>query len=157
MDPQVQTLTQYTGTDKLGAPTTIVAPDMETACVVYKQQKSEDPVIMQTAKTGIACVLPNVMVAFTTKIASATAGETDAAAIAAGCTCAPPAYTLFAGDKQVFTANAGEGWVFNTWKTEGGELEGVAANTAELTKALALLTLPISPTPLTIQAVFKKV
>lgn len=144
MSVSAQTLNQYIGTDKVGNPTTIVAADMTTACQVYFDQESADPVTMQCTKQNIKCVLPDVFVSFTTEVFDTTG------AAAASCTATPNAYTLLAGTKQIFTATAGEGWAFEKWQIDGVDVEG-----DEGTKAVALLTIPVSSSPIKIRAVFK--
>ena len=139
-----QTLNQYIGTDKVGNPTTIVAADMTTACQVYYEQESADPVTMQCTKQNIKCVLPDIFVSFTTEVYDATGAAT------ASCTATPNAYTLLAGTKQIFTATAGEGWAFEKWQIDGVDVDG-----EEGTKDVALLTIPASPAPIKIRACFK--
>lgn len=144
MSVTAQTLNQYIGTDKVGNPTTIVAIDMTTACQVYHDQESSDPVTMQCTKQNIKCVLPDVFVSFTTEVYDTTGAS------ATSCTATPNAYTLLAGTKQIFTATAGEGWAFEKWQMDGVDVEG-----EEGTKAVALLTIPVSSSPIKIRAVFK--
>lgn len=146
MAEQAQTLNQYTGSDAQGNQTTIVAEDMTTACRVYNEQESADPQIMQCTKTGIKCVLPTQYVTFTTVVKNA-AGDTTPAI--AGCKATPVNYTLAAGSKQIFTASAAEGWEFSKWLIDRVDVEG-----EEGTKAVALLTIPASPTQVEITAVF---
>lgn len=146
MAEQAQTLNQYTGSDAQGNQTVIVAENMTTACEVYHEQESSDPMIMQLSKTGIRCVLPTQFVTFTTVVKNAQ-GE-DAPAIA-GCKATPVNYTLVAGTKQIFTATASEGWTFSKWMMNGVDVEG-----EEGTKAVALLEIPASPTQVEIRAVF---
>lgn len=143
MSVSAQTLNQYIGTDKLGNQTTIVASDMTTACQVYYDQESDDPVTMQCVKQNIKCVLPEILVSFTTEVFDTTG------AAAASCTATPGAYTLLAGSKQIFTATAGEGWVFEKWQIDGVDVIG-----DEGTKAVALLTIPSSTSPVKIKACF---
>lgn len=138
-----QTLNQYIGTDKLGNSTTIVAADMTTACKVYSEQEASDPVTMQLTKQNIKCVLPDLFVSFTTEVYDTTGAS------AASCTATPNAYTLLAGSKQIFTATAGEGWVFSKWVINGEDVTG-----EEGTKPVAMLTIPSSASPITIRAVF---
>lgn len=138
-----QTLNQYIGTDKVGNSTTIVAADMTTACQVYYEQEEADPVTMQLTKQNIKCVLPPVFVSFTTEVFDTTG---TASAV---CKATPEAYTLPAGTQQVFTASAGEGWVFSKWLINGEEVAG-----DEGTKPVALLTIPASEAPIVIRAVF---
>lgn len=138
-----QTLNQYIGTDKLGNSTTIVAADMTTACEVYYEQEAADPVTMQLTKQNIKCVLPDVFVSFVTEVYDTTG------AAATSCSATPGAYTLPAGSKQIFTAIAGEGWVFSKWQIDGEDIEG-----EEGTKPVAMLTIPTKSSPITIRAVF---
>lgn len=144
MNVSAQTLNQYIGTDKLGNQTTIVAADMTTACQVYYEQETDDPVTMQCTKQNIKCVLPEIFVSFTTEVFDATGAS------AASCTATPGAYTLLAGTKQIFTATAGEGWAFEKWQIDGEDVEG-----EEGTKEVALLTIPSSAAPVKIRACFK--
>lgn len=140
-----QTLNQYVGTNKVGAPVTIVAADMTSACQVYAAQESEDPVTMQCTKQNIKCVLPDIYVSFTTEVY-----DTTGVAVTAGCKATPGAYTLLAGSTQLFTAIPVEGWAFDHWEIDGTEVTG-----DEATKETAMLTIPASPAPIKIRAVFK--
>ena len=146
MSATPQTLNQYIGTDAVGNQTTIVAEDMTTACEVYAEQESKDPVLMQCTKQNIKCVLPTQYVTFNTVVKDS-AGEDTAAT--AGCTATPLTYTLAAGTEQIFTATAAEGWSFTKWQINGTDVTG-----EEGTKAVAMLTIPASPTPVEIRAVF---
>lgn len=144
MPQQAQSLNQYIGTDSLGVATTIVAPDMTTACKVYFEDGNEDPVTMQCTKQGIKCVLPEQFVTFTTVVTDPTGAST------AACSATPKAYTLLAGSTQIFTATAGEGWDFVKWTIDGVDVEG-----DEGTKPVALLTIPASPSPVVFEAHFQ--
>lgn len=140
MSQQAQTLNQYSGTDAQGNSVTIVAPDMETACNVYNTQESADPMIMQCTKRGVKCVLPDTYVTFRAEVYDTTGAS------AATCSVTPGTYTVKAGTQQIFTATAGEGWVFSKWRINGEEAEG---------GAVAMLTIPASDTGIvTVQAVF---
>lgn len=142
---EYQTLNQYTGTDALGAATTIVAPDMKTACAVYEEQEQEDATTMQCTKTNIRCVLPEMFVSFETVVYDPS-GLADKS-----CTATPARYTLKAGTKQVFTATPGEGWEFVKWS-----IDDVPVDTEEGTKAVAMLEIPTSTAPVIIKAEFKQ-
>ncbi len=141
-----QTLNQYIGTDAQGNATTIVAPSMTEACQVYYDQETDDPVVMQCTKQNIKCVLPEILVSFSTEVWDTT-GSSDTS-----CSATPRAYTLTAGTQQVFTAIAGEGWEFEKWQIDGVDVDG-----EEGTKATALLTIPSSTAPVVFRAVFKAV
>lgn len=141
-----QTLNQYEGTDAQGNGIIIVAADMTTACQVYAEQESADPVIMQCKKQNIKCVLPDIFVSFTTEVWDATGVAKTT------CAATPMAYTLLAGDKQVFTATAKDGWEFEKWQIDGVDVEG-----EEGTKAVALLTIPSKTSPVVFRACFKAV
>lgn len=138
-----QTLNQYIGTDKVGNQVTIVAADMTTACQVYYNQETTDPLTMQCTKQNIKCVLPTINVSFTTEVYDTTGTAKNS------CTAIPEAYVLPAGSTQVFTATAGEGWEFTKWQIDGEDVSG-----DEGTKPVALLTIPDSVTSVTIRAVF---
>ena len=75
-----------------------------------------------------------------------------AADMTTACSATPMAYTLLAGDKQVFTATAGDGWEFEKWQIDGEDVEG-----EEGTKAVALLTIPSKTSPVVFRACFKAV
>lgn len=139
----VQTLNQYTGTDKVGTATVIVAENMETACQVYNKQQSADPVIMQCTKQNISCVLPTSFTSFTGEAYDSTG------AAAKVCKVTPAAYTVEAGTEVIFTADAGEGWKFSKWLIDGEDVEG-----DEGTKEVARLTIPVSASPIVVRAVF---
>lgn len=139
-----QSLNQYNGTDAQGVTTSIVAPDMTTACTVYKDQEKSDPVIMQCTKQNIKCVLPDILVTFKTEVFDNTGASLTT------CKATPEAYTLVAGEQQIFTAIAGDGWEFVEWQIDGVKVTG-----DEGTKPVALLTIPASTAPVTFKAVFK--
>lgn len=141
-----QTLNQYVGTDAQGNATTIVAPSMTEACQVYYDQETDDPVVMQCTKQNIKCVLPEILVSFSTEVWDATGSS------ATSCSATPRAYTLTAGTQQVFTAIPGEGWEFEKWQIDGVDVDG-----EEGAKATALLTIPSSAAPVVFRAVFKAV
>ena len=141
-----QTLNQYVGTDSVGNQTTIVAEDMTTACTVYHDQEDADPIIMQCTKQNIKCVLPTTYTTFNAVVRDNAGGNTAATA---GCVATPVNYTLEAGTQQVFTATPADGWEFTKWQIGGVDVEG-----EEGTKAVALLTIPASPTVIEITAVF---
>lgn len=138
-----ETLNQYTGTDAQGNQTTIVAPDMETACNVYKTQETTDPNIMQCTKRNIKCVLPDQYVTFK-------AEAYDPTGVAASvCSVAPAMFTVTAGTKQIFTATAGEGWSFKEWQVDGQKVD-------DATGPVSLLTIPANSTgQVSIKAVFE--
>lgn len=138
-----KTLNQYVGTNSVGLQTTIVAADMTTACEVYYNQETSDPVTMQCTKQNIKCILPAVNVSFTTEVYDTTGTAKTS------CTATPEAYVLAAGTQQLFTAKAGEGWSFTKWQIDGEDVAG-----DEGTKAVALLTIPESTSPVVIRAVF---
>lgn len=140
---EVQTLNQYIGTDSTGVGTTIVAPDMTTACSVYNEQMTDDPITMQCTKTGVRCVLPDMLATFRTSVYDVTG------VAATVCKATPEQYTLVAGTQQVFTAIEAEGWEFQSWKIDGVEVADAGK--------VALLTIPSSESIVEIQAVFKAV
>lgn len=146
MPVTAKTLNQYIGTDSVGNQTTIVAEDMTTACEVYHEQEDADPIIMQCTKQNIKCVLPTTYTTFNTVVKDNT-GENTAAT--AGCVATPVNYTLEAGTQQIFTATPADGWEFTKWQIDGTDVEG-----EEGTRAVALLTIPASPTVIEITAVF---
>lgn len=140
-----RTLNQYVGTDPQGNQVTIVADTMEVACNVYKGQQSADPVTMQCTKKNIMCVLPENIVTFTAEAFSATGPAT-------GCSVTPGTYTMVAGSKLVFTAQAGEGFTFSKWLINGVEV--VDDEGSVVTDPVALLTIPSGNNTCTIKAVF---
>lgn len=140
-----RTLNQYTGSDPQGNSITIVAPDMETACKVYKLQLQADPTQMMLSKTGVRCVLPENIVTFNAEAYCATA-------IPTGCFVTPGQYTIEAGSKLVFTAVEGEGFQFAKWLING--VEATDETGAIITDKVALLTIPSGSNVCEIKAVF---
>lgn len=147
MPVATQTLNQYIGTDAQGVGITIVAPDMTTACQVYQAQENDDPNIMQCTKRNIACVLPEIFVSFTAEAYDPTGTASNT------CYVTPGAYTLKAGDKQIFTAKAGEGWEFEKWMIGDVDVEDEEGNL--VTDSVAMLTIPSSNVPIVIKGCFK--
>lgn len=140
-----RTLNQYVGTDPQGNQTTIVATDMQTACIVYKGQQEADPVTMQRVKQNIMCVLPENIVTFTAEAYCATVTPT-------GCDVKPGTFTIEAGSKLVFTASAGEGFEFTKWLINGVEVTDEGGTL--VTEPVALLTIPSGNNTCSIKAVF---
>lgn len=138
-----ETLNQYSGTDAQGNAVIIVAPDMETACNVYKTQESSDPNIMQCTKRNIKCVLPDQIVTFK-------AEAYDPTGVAASvCSVAPATFTVTAGTKQIFTAKEAEGWSFKEWQINGVKVD-------DATNPVSVLTIPADSTgQVSIRAVFQ--
>jgi hypothetical protein len=142
---QPRTLNQYNGSDAQSNIITIVAPDMETACRVYRDQQEMDPVQMQRVKQNIMCVLPENIVTFTAVAYCATGTPT-------GCSVTPEQYTIIAGSKLVFTAKEGEGFQFSKWLINGVEVTDESG--AVITDKVALLTIPSGNNTCEIKAVF---
>lgn len=123
-------LNQYTGYDANNNATVVVAEDMETAVHVYKTDKEEDPVQMQTTKKQIRCVLPDTYTTFRAVAFDATGG-----AVTAGCRASPATGTVVGGTKQYFEAIKADGWKFVKWEIDGVEVE-------DGTEAIMQLTIP---------------
>ena len=130
MNQTPQYLNQYTGFDANNIATVVVAQDMETDVQVYKQQKEEDPVQMQTTKKQIYCVLPDTNTQFTASVFDPTGG-----AATAGCKAYPTSGTVIGGTPQFFQAVAAEGWEFVKWQIDGVDVE-------DATEAIMQLTIP---------------
>lgn len=146
MNQTPQYLNQYTGYDTNGVSTVVVAQDMETAVQVYKQQREEDPVQMQTTKKNIFCVLPDTNTQFTTSVYDTTGG-----AVTAGCKAYPTSGTVVGGTKQFFQAVSAEGWEFVKWQIDGVDVE-------EATEAIMQLTIPTKASgTCAVRAVFQEV
>ncbi len=128
MNQTPEYLNQYTGYDANGNSTVVVAPDMETAVQVYKVQREEDPVQVQTTKKQIFCVLPDTTTRFTTTVFDTTGG-----AVTAGCKAYPTAGAVFGGTKQYFQAVPAEGWNFVKWQIDGVDVEDATEATMQLT------------------------
>lgn len=130
MNQTPQYLNQYTGYDANNIATVVVAQDMETAVQVYKEQKEEDPVQMQTTKKQIYCVLPDTSTRFSTSVYDATGGATTA-----GCKAYPTNGVVLGGTKQFFQAVPAEGWEFVKWQIDGEDV-------ADASEAIMQLTIP---------------
>jgi hypothetical protein len=114
---------------------------METAARVLNSSKASDPLLLQNVEVGIQVEMPTLQVRFNAVIS-------DSAAILAGCKVAPESYVLPAGTEQVFSCFVVDGWEFTKWQIDGTD---VAGDMGEL--PVALLTIPNSPTIVTITAV----
>lgn len=141
-------LSQYSGTDAVGNQMVIVAEDMVTAATVYKAQQDADPVILQLTKKKVMCALPDIFVTFT-----AEAYDSTTAQVVTTCKVTPKTFTVLAGSKQIFTAEAADGYEFVKW-----QIDGVDAKNDEdevITDAVAVLTIPKASRTCTIRAVFQ--
>lgn len=142
------TLNQYAGMSRAGMQDMVVAPDMETAAAVYRQQNMQDPTVLQCVKEGILVSMPESWVTFKTKPVALDPVQNP---IVQGlCTATPGQYTVKAGSRHIFTATGATGWVFKHWT-----INGVIVDTDEGTEEVAMLQIPPSPTVVEINAVFE--
>lgn len=146
MNTDIKTLNRYACFDATGNKTEVVAEDMATAVTVYKTTSDPtiDPWQVQTAATGIKCVLPDVYTTFNTVVYDPTGG-----AKVAGCVAMPSTGSVVGTTKQYFEAKAVDGWKFKEW-----QIDGVAVEDSE---AIMQLEVPVTSTgTCTIRAVFEE-
>jgi hypothetical protein len=120
MNTDVKTLNRYACFDSVGAKVEVVAEDMATAVTVYRTstEPNKDPQQVQTAATGIRCVLPDVYTTFNTSVYDTTGG-----AAVAGCMAMPTQGSVVGTTKQYFEAKAVDGWRFKEWQIDGVAVE----------------------------------
>lgn len=113
----VVTLNQYKGTFSGGSQETVVAESMIKAATLLTDEVADtEPSFIQKTLEGIKVDQPRMLLQFETAVSPAEAGT-------AGCTAAPPSFTVLEGAEVIFSASAVEGWRFVSWQKNGVTIE----------------------------------
>lgn len=142
-----QYLNIYSGTDATGNSSTVVAEDMTTAAKVYQQTHEADPIILQRTKANVLTVLPDIYITFRAQAFDQTTNQ-----VTSKNRVTPKTYTVLAGTKVLFTAEADEGYEFVKWVINGEDVVG-----DEATSTVAYLTIPDTTNDCIVRGVFKLV
>lgn len=112
----VVTLNQYKGTFNGGSQETVVAESMiKAATLLTDESAGTEPSFLQKTLEGIKVDQPRMLLQFETAVSPVEA-ET------AGCTAAPPSFTVLEGAEVIFSAAAVEGWAFVGWQKNGVDI-----------------------------------
>lgn len=113
----VVTLNQYKGTFSGGSQETVVAESMiKAATLLTDEVAGTEPSFLQKTLEGIKVDQPRMLLQFETAVSPAEAGT-------AGCTAAPPSFTVLEGTEVIFSASAVDGWHFVSWQKNGITIE----------------------------------
>lgn len=113
----VVTLNQYKGTFNGGSQETVVAESMiKAATLLTDESTGTEPSFLQKTLEGIKVDQPRMLLQFETAVSPA---EADTA----GCTAAPPSFTVLEGAEVIFSAKAVDGWRFVSWQKNGVTIE----------------------------------
>ena len=122
----VVTLNQYKGNFAGGASETVVAESMIKAATLLTDEVSGvEPSFLQKTLEGIKVDQPRLNLQFATAVS-------PAEAVTAGCTAAPPSYTVLEGDDVIFSAVAVDGWNFIKWQKQGEDIVGATTPVVKL-------------------------
>lgn len=112
----VVTLNQYKGTFNGGSQETVVAESMiKAATLLTDESAGTEPSFLQKTLEGIKVDQPRMLLQFETAVSPVEA-ET------AGCTAAPPSFTVLEGAEVIFSAATIEGWAFVGWQKNGVDI-----------------------------------
>lgn len=112
----VVTLNQYKGTFNGGLQETVVAESMiKAATLLTDESAGTEPSFLQKTLEGIKVDQPRMLLQFETAVSPVEA-ET------AGCTAAPPSFTVLEGTEVIFSAATVEGWAFVGWQKNGVDI-----------------------------------
>lgn len=118
------TLNQYKGKFEAGGEQFVVAESMIKAATLLTDTVNDvEPSFIQKTLEGILVDQPRLNLQFATAVSPAEAAT-------AGCTAAPPSYTVLEGDEVIFSAVAVTGWDFVKWQKNGVDILG-ATHTVE--------------------------
>lgn len=122
----VVTLNQYKGTFNGGSQETVVAESMiKAATLLTDESAGTEPSFLQKTLEGIKVDQPRMLLQFETAVLSAEA-ET------AGCTAAPPSFTVLEGTEVIFSAKAVDGWNFVGWQKNGEDIVGATNSVSKI-------------------------
>ena len=108
----VVTLNEYKGNFLGGSSETVVAESMIKAATLLTNELTDvEPSFIQKTLSGIKVDQPRLNLQFSTEVLPVEAAT-------AGCTAAPPSYTVLEGSEVIFSAKAITGWVFSKWQKQ---------------------------------------
>lgn len=119
-------LNQYKGKFPSGGEESVVAESLiKAATILTDELTGTEPSFIQKTSSGIKVDQPRLNLQFETIV-------TPLDAITAGCTAAPPSYVVLEGTKVIFSARAGEGWLFSKWTKNGVDIVGATSAVMEI-------------------------
>ena len=122
----VVTLNQYKGKFAGGSEETVVAESIiKAATLLSDEVAGTEPSFIQKTLESIKVDQPRLNLQFATAISPAEAAT-------AGCTAAPPSYTVLEGDAVIFSAVPADGWEFVKWQKQGVDIEGATTPVVKL-------------------------
>jgi len=115
------TLNQYKGKFEGGQEEFVVAESMIKAATLLTDPVTDvEPSFLQKTLAGIRVDQPRLNLQFSTAVLPVEAAT-------AGCTAAPPSYTVLEGDDVIFSAVAEVGWAFVKWQKQGVDIVGATS------------------------------
>lgn len=122
----VVTLNQYKGKFVAGGEETVVAESIVKAATLLTNEISGvEPSYIQKTLEGIKVDQPRMNLQFATEVLPVEAAT-------AGCTAAPPSYTVLEGDDVIFSAKAIMGWTFSKWQKQHVDIVGATTAVAKI-------------------------
>lgn len=119
-------LNQYKGKFVAGGEETVVAESMiKAATLLTNEISGVEPSFIQKTLEGIKVDQPRLNLQFATEVLPAEAAT-------AGCTAAPPSYTVLEGDDVIFSAKAITGWTFSKWQKQHVDIVGATTAVAKI-------------------------
>lgn len=119
-------LNQYKGKFEAGSEQTVVAESMIKAATLLTDEVTHvEPSFIQKTLAGILVDQPRLNLQFSTAVSPAEAAT-------AGCTAAPPSYTVLEGDEVIFSAVATPGWEFVKWQKQDVDIVGATTPVVKL-------------------------
>lgn len=122
----VVTLNQYKGKFVAGGEETVVAESIiKAATLLTNEISGVEPSFIQKTLEGIKVDQPRLNLQFATEVLPVEAAT-------AGCTAAPPSYTVLEGDDVIFSAKAITGWTFSKWQKQHVDIVGATTAVAKI-------------------------
>ena len=122
----VVVLNQYKGKFAAGSEQTVVAESMIKAATLLTDEVTKvEPSFLQKTLEGIKVDQPRMLLQFATEVL-------PAEAVTAGCTAAPPSFTVLEGDDVIFSAKATTGWTFSKWQKQHVDIVGATTDVVKL-------------------------
>ena len=111
-------LNQYKGKFPAGGEESVVAESIAKAALLLTDEVTHvEPSFIQKTLEGIKVDQPRLNLQFATEVLPVEAAT-------AGCTAAPPSYTVLEGDFVIFSAKPVAGWNFSKWQKQHVDIVG---------------------------------
>lgn len=119
-------LNEYKGNFLGGSTETVVAESMIKAATLLTDEVNDvEPSFIQKTLSGIKVDQPRLNLQFSTEVLPAEAAT-------AGCTAAPPSFTVLENSEVIFSAKEATGWVFQKWQKQHVDIVGATSAVAKI-------------------------